>query len=78
MFLLEYTCYSYMVIIWACTCENGPRPIPTPHIQIGAAIQVTQTPIKLLKEKACFPYEWLTKENLLAKQLPSIDKFYSV
>ena len=32
---------------------------------------------ELLKEKTCFPYEWLTKENLLDKQLPSIDKFYS-
>ena len=31
----------------------------------------------LLKEKTAFPYEWLTKENLLDKQLPSIDKFYS-
>ena len=31
----------------------------------------------MLKEKVCFPYEWLTKENLLDKQLPSIDKFYS-
>ena len=32
---------------------------------------------ELLKEKTCFPYEWLTKENLLDKELPSIDKFYS-
>ena len=32
---------------------------------------------ELLKEKACFPYEWLTKENLLDKELPLIDKFYS-
>ena len=32
---------------------------------------------ELLKEKACFPYEWLTKENIYDKQLPSIDKFYS-
>ena len=32
---------------------------------------------ELLKEKVSFPYEWLTKENLLNKQLPSIDKFYS-
>ena len=31
----------------------------------------------LLKEKACFPYEWLTRENIYDKQLPSIDKFYS-
>ena len=32
---------------------------------------------ELLKCKTAFPYEWLTKENLLDKQLPSIDKFYS-
>ena len=32
---------------------------------------------ELLKEKTAFPYEWLTKENLLDKELPSIDKFYS-
>ena len=32
---------------------------------------------ELLKQKACFPYEWLTEENLYDKQLPSIDKFYS-
>ena len=32
---------------------------------------------ELLKEKVCFPYEWLTKENLLDKELPSIDKLYS-
>ena len=31
----------------------------------------------MLKEKTCFPYEWLTKENIFDKQLPSIDKFYS-
>ena len=31
---------------------------------------------ELLKEKACFPYEWLTKENIYDKKLPSIDKFY--
>ena len=31
----------------------------------------------LLKEKTAFPYEWLTKENLLDKELPSINKFYS-
>ena len=24
-----------------------------------------------------FPYEWLTKENIFDKELPSIDKFYS-
>ena len=32
---------------------------------------------ELLKEKACFPYEWLTKENIYDKELPPIDKFYS-
>ena len=32
---------------------------------------------ELLKEKACFPYEWLTKENIFDEKLPSIDKFYS-
>ena len=32
---------------------------------------------ELLKEKTCFPYEYLTKENIYDKQLPSIDKFYS-
>ena len=31
----------------------------------------------MLKEKAYFPYEWLTRENTYDKQLPSIDKFYS-
>ena len=31
----------------------------------------------LLKEKTAFAYEWLTKKNLLDKELPSIDKFYS-
>ena len=31
----------------------------------------------LLKQKTAFPYEWLTKENIFNKQLPSIDKFYS-
>ena len=30
-----------------------------------------------LKQKTAFPYEWLTKENIFDKQLPSIDKFYS-
>ena len=30
---------------------------------------------ELLKEKTAFPYEWLAKENLLNKELPSIDKF---
>ena len=32
---------------------------------------------ELLKEKACFPYEWLTKDNIYDEHLPSIDKFYS-
>ena len=32
---------------------------------------------QLLKEKAAFPYEWLTEENLYDKKLPPIDKFYS-
>ena len=32
---------------------------------------------ELLKEKTCFPYEWITKENIHDKDLPSIDKFYS-
>ena len=31
----------------------------------------------MLKEKTCFPYEWLTKENIYDKQLPPIDQFYS-
>ena len=31
----------------------------------------------MLKEKTCFSYEWLTRENVYDKQLPSIDKFYS-
>ena len=32
---------------------------------------------ELLKENTCFPYEWLNENNILDKQLPSIDKFYS-
>ena len=32
---------------------------------------------ELLKEKICFPYEWLTRENLLNKELPLINNFYS-
>ena len=32
---------------------------------------------ELLKQKIAFPYEWLTKDNLYDKELPSIDKFYS-
>ena len=34
-------------------------------------------PDNLLKEKACFPYEWLTRSNIFDEKLPSIDKFYS-
>ena len=32
---------------------------------------------ELMKYKACFPYEWLTKENIYNENLPSIEKFYS-
>ena len=32
---------------------------------------------ELLKHKACFPYERLTKENIYNKELPPIEKFYS-
>ena len=32
---------------------------------------------ELLKCKTAFPYEWLTKENIYDKELPSINKFYS-
>ena len=32
---------------------------------------------ELLKEKISFPYEWLNKDNIFDKELPSIDKFYS-
>ena len=32
---------------------------------------------ELLKEKTCFPYEWLNKGNIHNKELPTIDKFYS-
>ena len=31
----------------------------------------------MLKEKTCFPYEWLNKDIIYNKELPSIDKFYS-
>ena len=31
---------------------------------------------ELLKEKTCFPYEWLNKDNIYNKELPTIDKFY--
>ena len=32
---------------------------------------------KLLSEKTCFPYEFITKENIYNKELPSIENFYS-
>ena len=32
---------------------------------------------ELLKQKVCFPYEWITEENIYSKELPSIEKFYS-
>ena len=32
---------------------------------------------ELFKQKACFPYEWLTEENIYDKKLPSIENFYS-
>ena len=32
---------------------------------------------ELLNKKTCFPYEWLSKENIYNKELPSIEKFYS-
>ena len=32
---------------------------------------------QLLKQKAFFPYEWLTNENIDDKELPQIEKFYS-
>ena len=32
---------------------------------------------ELLKEKTCFPYKWLIKDNIYNKELPTIDKFYS-
>ena len=31
----------------------------------------------MLKEKTCFPYEWLNEDNIFDKELPLIDKFYS-
>ena len=31
----------------------------------------------LLKEKTCFPYEWLNEDNIFDKELLLIDKFYS-
>ena len=32
---------------------------------------------ELMKYKVCFPYEWLTKENIHNENLPSIKNFYS-
>ena len=32
---------------------------------------------ELLNEKTCFPYEFITKENIYNEELPSIEKFYS-
>ena len=32
---------------------------------------------ELLKEKTCYPYEWINKDNILDEELPTIDKFYS-
>ena len=32
---------------------------------------------ELMKYKACFPYEWLTKENIYNDNVPSIENFYS-
>ena len=32
---------------------------------------------KLLNEKTCFPYEFITKENIYNKELPPIKNFYS-
>ena len=32
---------------------------------------------ELIKYKPCFPYEWLTKENIYNENSPSIENFYS-
>ena len=32
---------------------------------------------ELLNEKSCFPYEFITKENIYNENLPSIENFYS-
>ena len=32
---------------------------------------------ELLKYKTCFPYEFITKENIYSENLPSIENFYS-
>ena len=36
-----------------------------------------QDNFELLKHKSCFPYEFLTKENIYNENLPSIENFYS-
>ena len=36
-----------------------------------------QNNFELLKEKACFPYEFVTNKNIYNKELPPIEKFYS-
>ena len=32
---------------------------------------------ELMKYKVCFPYEFITRENIYNKELPSIENFYS-
>ena len=32
---------------------------------------------ELMKYKVCFPYEFITKENIYNKELPPIEKFYN-
>ena len=32
---------------------------------------------ELMKYKVCFPYEFITKENIYTKELPPIESFYS-
>ena len=32
---------------------------------------------ELLKEKVCFPYEWINKDNIFDKEPLTIDEFYS-
>ena len=32
---------------------------------------------ELLKEKTYFPYEWINKDNIFDKELPTVDEFYS-
>ena len=40
-------------------------------------IEHFQNNFELLKEKACFPYEFIANNNIYDKELPSIEKFYS-